>query len=71
MPYYPKQYALRELTQLYSFTSLKVIQNHSHTEKEIDEQHKQHNKIKSKAQLKTIQKRQTQKYHKKKEKLGK
>ena len=27
--YYPKQYALRELTQLYSFTRLKVIQNNS------------------------------------------
>ena len=39
MPYYPKEYALRKLTQLYSFTCLKVIQNQSHTEKEIDEQH--------------------------------
>ena len=26
LPYYPKEYALRELTQLYSFTGLK---NHS------------------------------------------
>ena len=42
LPYYPKEYALRELTQLYSFTGLKVIQNHPHTEKEIDEQHKIH-----------------------------
>ena len=42
MPYYPKEYALRELTQLYYFTGLKVIQNHSHTEKEIDEQHNVH-----------------------------
>ena len=32
LPYYPKEYALRELTQLYSFTGLKVIQNHTHTE---------------------------------------
>ena len=39
MPYYPKEYALRELTQVYSFTGLKVIQSHPHTEKEIDEQH--------------------------------
>ena len=39
MAYYPKEYALHELTQLYSFTGLKLIQNHSHTEKEIDEQH--------------------------------
>ena len=42
LPHYPKEYALRELTQLYSFTSLKVIQNHPHTEKEIDEQHNIH-----------------------------
>ena len=42
MPYYPKEYALRELTQLYSFTSLKIIQNHPHTEEEIDEQHNIH-----------------------------
>ena len=42
MPYYPKEYALRELTQLYSFTSLKIIQNHPHTEEEIDEQHTIH-----------------------------
>ena len=39
LPYYPKEYALRELTQLCSSTGLKVIQNHPHTEKEIDEQH--------------------------------
>ena len=38
MPYYPKEYALRELTQLYSFTGLKVIQNHTHAEKEINVQ---------------------------------
>ena len=42
LPYYPKEYALREITQLYSFTGLKVIQNHSHTEKKIDEQHNVH-----------------------------
>ena len=30
LPYYPKEYALRELTQLYSFTGLKVIQNTHH-----------------------------------------
>ena len=40
--YYPKEYALRELTQLYSFTGLKVIQNHPHTEKEINEQNDIH-----------------------------
>ena len=42
LPYYPKEYALHELTQLYSFTGLKIIQNH--TEKQIDEQHNIHNK---------------------------
>ena len=30
LPYYPKEYALRELTQLYSFTGLKIIQNGPH-----------------------------------------
>ena len=42
LPYYPKEYALRELTQLYSFTGLKVIQNHPHTENEINEQNDIH-----------------------------
>ena len=42
LPYYPKDYALRELTQLYSFTGLKVIQNHPHTENEINEQNDSH-----------------------------
>ena len=42
MPYYPKEFALRELTQLYSFTGLKVIQNHPHTENEINEQNDIH-----------------------------
>ena len=42
MPYYPKENALRELFQLYSFTGLKVIQNHQHTENEINEQNDIH-----------------------------
>ena len=42
MPYYPKEYALRKLTQLYSFTGLKFIQNHPHTENEINEQNDIH-----------------------------
>ena len=42
LPYYLKEYAQRELTQLYSFTGLKVIQNHPHKEKENDEQHNVH-----------------------------
>ena len=42
LPYYPKGYALRELTQLYSFTGLKVIQNRPHTENEINKQNDIH-----------------------------
>ena len=52
MPYYPKENALRELTQLYSFTSLKVIQNHPHTEKEIDEQDNVHHENQNQKQTK-------------------
>ena len=40
MAYYPKEYALRELIQLYSFTGLKIIQNRTHTEKETNVQDK-------------------------------
>ena len=29
LPYYPKEYALRELTQLYYFTGLHIVQNNS------------------------------------------
>ena len=32
LPYYPKQNALRELTQLFSFTGLKSVQNNSESE---------------------------------------
>ena len=32
LPYYPKEYALRELTQLNFFTGLKIVQNNSGTE---------------------------------------
>ena len=32
LPYYPKEYALRALTQLYSFTGLKIARNNSETE---------------------------------------
>ena len=42
LPYYPKEYALRELTQLYDFTGLKVIQNYPHTENEINKQNDIH-----------------------------
>ena len=52
LPYYPKEYALRELTQLYSFTGLRVIQNHPHTEKEIDEQDNVHHENQNQKQTK-------------------
>ena len=42
LPYYPKEYALRELTQSYSFTGLKVIQNNPHMEKTTKEQNDNH-----------------------------
>ena len=48
LPYYPKEYALRKLTILYSFTSLKVIQTNTYTEQETnvhdDIHHKQNQK---------------------------
>ena len=37
LPYYPKEYALRELTQLCSFTGLKVIQNNTRIDPEKNE----------------------------------
>ena len=57
LPYYPKEYALRELTQLYSFTGLKVIQNYK--EKEIDEQHNVHHKNQNQKQTTTQNKTKT------------
>ena len=42
LPFYPKEYALRELTQLYSFTGLKVIQNNPHTDNITKEQNDIH-----------------------------
>ena len=59
MPYYPKEYALRELIQLYSFSSLKVIQNHSHIEKEINEQHNVHHEKQNQKQTTTQNKTKT------------
>ena len=49
----PKEYALRELTQLYSFTGLKVIQNHTHTEKETNEQDNVHHEKQNQKQTTT------------------
>ena len=46
LPYYPKEYALRELTQLHSFTGLKIIQNSTQIEPEMNGTNKnQHTQI--------------------------
>ena len=44
LPYYPKEYALRKLTQLYAFTGLKFIQNHTRIEQETNVQGNVHHK---------------------------
>ena len=48
LAYYPKEYALRDLNQLYSFIGLKDIKNNTHTEQETnvhdDINHKQNQK---------------------------
>ena len=59
LPYYPKEYALRKLTQLYSFTGLKFIQNHTHTEKETNEQDNVHHKKQNQKQTTTQNKTKT------------
>ena len=41
LPYYPKEYALRELTQLYSFTGLKIIQNITQIEQKTNNSEKE------------------------------
>ena len=51
MPYYPEEYALRELIQFYSFTGLQILQNSSETEQN---QHTDKNK-----NQKTIQQQKT------------
>ena len=56
LSYYIKEYALRELIQLYSFTGLKVIQNHPHTDKKIDEQHNIHQENQTQIKAKNNQK---------------
>ena len=73
LPYYPKEYALRELTQLYSFTGLKVIQNNPHTENETKDQHDIHpeNQNKKSTTIKTVQKSSIKIFLKKKEKIEK
>ena len=32
LPYYPKEFVLREITQLFSFTGLKIVRNNSESE---------------------------------------
>ena len=53
LPYYPKEYALRELTQIYFLTGLKVIQNHTHAEKETNEQDNVHHEKQNQKQTTT------------------
>ena len=69
MLYYPKEYALHELTQLYSFTSLKVIQNH--TEKQIDDNVHHKDQIQKQTTTQNSTKTPDPKNLKKKEKIGK
>ena len=70
LPYYPKECALRELTQLYSFTGLHIVQNNPQTEQNqkvnIIKIKKQSN---SKTQTLKYQTQQNQNYLKKKEKI--
>ena len=53
LPYFPKEYALRELTQLYSSTGLRVIQNHTNTEKETNVQDNVHHEKQNQKQTTT------------------
>ena len=53
LPYYPKEYALRELTQIYSFPGLKIVQNHTHTEKETNVQDNVHHEKQNQKQTTT------------------
>ena len=73
LPYYPKEYALPQLTQFFSFTGLKVTQNHPHTEKEIDKQHNVHQENQNQTQItaKNNQKIPDQKISQKERKNGK
>ena len=64
--YYPKEYALRDFTQLYSFTGLNFVQNHPHTEKEIDEQHNIHQENRTQIKANNNQKIPDQKKYVKK-----
>ena len=53
LPYYPKEYTLRKLTQLFSFPGLQVIQNNTYTEQEINVHDDIHHKQNQKQNTKT------------------
>ena len=59
LPYYPKEPAIRELTQFYSFTGLKVIQNHTRTEKETNVQDNVHHEKQNQKQTTTQDNKKT------------
>ena len=72
LPYYPNEYALRELTQLYSFTGLKIVQNNSETELNHHTDEQTSSKLdKQKKMLTKHLLNQKHKYLKKKEKKRK
>ena len=51
VPYYPKENALRKLTQLYSFTGLKNVQNNSENESNQHTDEQMNSKIDQQKQL--------------------
>ena len=69
LPYYPKEYALRELTQLYSFTGLKIIQNEPHLKNTEQNDNPIENQTQNQSPPKSIHK--TIKNHQNKEKIEK
>ena len=42
LPYYPKEFALREKTQLYSFTGLKIVEKSTENRKQENSQNSNH-----------------------------
>ena len=71
LPYYPKGYALRELTQLYSFTGLHIVQNNPQIEQNQNVNTTKNKKKQYNSKIKNPkhQTHQNQKYLKKKEKI--
>ena len=71
LPHYPKEYALRELTQLYSFTGLKIVQNNSETELNHHTDKQTSSKLhQQKENVDQTSPKQKHKYLKKKEEIG-